>query len=67
MKRREKLIRNLLLTVLALIGAWFLLGRPLPLKLDYRRAEQAHFLEEKEILQVQWTDGRVLSRDAENL
>jgi len=67
MTRREKLVFNLLLTALALIGVWFFVGRPLPLRMDYRRAEQAYFMTEKEVLQVWRKEGRILSYDRENL
>lgn len=67
MKRREKLCRNILLTALALIGIWLLLGKPLPLLPDYRRAERTYFLEPKAIVHVMRQDGRVLSRDRDSL
>ena len=60
MKRREKLCRNILLTALALIGIWLLLGKPLPLLPDYRRAERTYFLEPKAIVHVMRQDGHVV-------
>lgn len=51
LNRKGKLIRNLAISLLALLFLWFWLERPLPMGLDYRRQEQAQFLERKEILQ----------------
>lgn len=63
--RVRKTVQNLLLVLLLLTAAWLAAGRPLPLRMEYRRAERAYFMEKKEIL---WQEGdRLLSRDGENL
>ena len=67
MNRKEKLLRNVLLILAALMILWVQAGKPLPLEWEYRRAEQAHFLEEKTILHIWESDGRVLSRDRDTL
>lgn len=67
MNRKEKLLRNVLLILTALVILWVRAGKPLPLEWEYRRAEQAHFLEEKTILHIWEADGRVLSRDRDTL
>lgn len=65
--RTGKLVRNLIVLLLGLTVLWFWMGRPLPMRLDYRRQEQAQLMEPKEVLQ--WCEDRncAVSRDEENL
>lgn len=59
--RTGKLIRNLTLCVLILFLFWELAEQPLPLRWDYRRTENAYFLEPKEILLEK--EDEIISRD----
>lgn len=65
--RKRKLLRNLLLIALSLVVLWYAEGRPLSGRLAYRAAEQAYFLDRKEIFDTDQSWGVTISRDAKNL